>query len=515
VPLRHLRFTAALAAAGLLLGGCWLSAEGVSAPSPGSTTTQAPVVDPDVAGALLPFYTQTVVWTDCEDGFECATFEVPMDYERPDGETITLAAKRYPAREQGQRLGSLVVNPGGPGGSGISLVDAVPAYFSADLVAAYDVVGFDPRGVGTSEPAVTCVEPEQLDALRAEVYLDTPADLARYREDMQDFAAACRQNTGELLAYVDTESAARDMDVLRALLGEADLDYLGYSYGTALGATYAELFPERTGRLVLDGGVDPSLPYADYVAGQAAGFEAALRAYAANCLDSGSACPLSGDVDAAVGQVGRFLELLVGSPLPTGTDRPLTRTLAVSAISYAMYEDSFWPVLTEALTAAMRERDGSMLLFLADLSADREADGTYSSNLSAAFPAVTCLDLPVDASPEAMAAEAGRLAELAPTLGFTFSYGEIACDVWPVAPVGEPAPVSAPGAEPILVVGTTGDPATPYAWSEALAGQLESARLLTYEGLGHTAYGRSNRCVTEAVDDFLLEGTLPAEGTVC
>lgn len=494
----------------LVVGAC---NTGTSTADLGPSTT-ASVVELDAPDGLQAFYAQPVTWADCGGGAECADVEVPMDYADPTGERIELALKRVLAGNPGERLGSLLINPGGPGGSGKSLVDSASLVLSADIVNVYDVVGFDPRGVGDSTP-ITCVSDAELDALRAAVFdTSTPEGRDSLRADMVRLADACAANTGPLLGYVDTVSAARDMDVIRSVLGDERLTYLGYSYGTALGAAYADLFPARVGRLVLDGGVDPTLGHAELGLGQAAGFEAALRGYAEDCLAGGD-CPLTGSVDEAVGQVQRFFDLLAGSPLPTSSDRELTQSLAVSGVLLTLYDDQYWPILSEALRAAMTNRDGSQLLFLADLVADRQADGTYASNSTVALTAINCLDLPVNADPAAMDAEAEKLIAASPTFGRFFAYGEIACDVWPVDAVGVRGPLAAEGAAPILVVGTTGDPATPYAWSVALAEQLESGLLLTFDGEGHTAYGRSNDCVTDAVDGYLIDGVVPEDGLVC
>lgn len=487
------------------------------APS-GRPTTASPtptVGDTDgVPKGLEPFYRQAVAWTDCGAGFECARVDVPMDYAAPEGERVELALKRVRAGDPSTRIGSLLVNPGGPGGSGMSFVESASMVFTPEVMAAYDVVGWDPRGVGASTP-VECVSDAELDALRAVVY-DTTTQEGRdaLRADMKRLGEACEANTGVALGFVDTVSAARDMDVLRAVLGDADLYYLGFSYGTALGAMYADLFPERVGRLVLDGAVDPALDYAELGYGQAAGFEAALRAYAADCL-AGSDCPLTGTVDDAVFQVQRLFDLVAGSPLPTASGRELTQPLAVSGVLLTLYDNQYWPLLSEALRAALEQQDGSLLLSYADLVADREPDGTYSTNSTVAFTAINCLDYPVTTDPEFMDAEAARLRELSPTFGQFLAYGEIACDVWPVDATGVRRPLAAEGAAPILVVGTTRDPATPYAWAEAMAEQLESGRLLTFDGEGHTAYGRSNACITDAVDGYLLHGKVPREGLVC
>lgn len=514
VPARLSRVLAAVVALLLLLSACaWVRGDSGAGPDPEPGGTPLAVVGRGVAKDLLPYYKQRVDWQACGE-LECALVQVPLDYDHPGGEQITLALKRSLAGDPARRVGSLLINPGGPGGSGITLVESTPQFFSRDLLDGFDVVGFDPRGVGEST-AVECLAPAELDELRAAVY-DTRNQTGRdsLRADARRIVEACQAKSGDLLPHVDTVSAARDMDILRAVLGDAELYYLGYSYGTQLGATYADLFPERVGRLVLDGAVDPTLTYAALGYGQAAGFEAALRAYVADCLE-GRACPLRGSVDDGVAQIQRFIALTAGSALPTASDRALTQSHAVSGILLTLYDDRYWPVLTEALTAAMRDKDGSQLLFLADLVADREDDGTYSSNSVLAFTAVNCLDLPVDASPAAMDAAAARLRELSPTFGQFLAYGEIICDEWPVPATGDAQPLRAQGAAPILVIGTTRDPATPYVWAESLADQLESGILISFDGEGHTAYGRSNDCVEGAVDGYLLRGELPADGLSC
>lgn len=467
---------------------------------------------PEVPAELATFYEQTLTWEGCGNGFDCTDVTVPMDYAQPDGETVTLAVKRRAAGDD-EPVGSLLINPGGPGGSGVQLVESVQLMFSSDLLDGYDVVGFDPRGVNESS-AVDCVDDAELDRIRAEDFAPTEEGLALFAAAAEELAAACAQNTGELLGHVDTDSAARDLDVLRHVLGEPRLDYLGYSYGTSLGATYAELFPEHVGRMVLDGAMDPSLGSDGIVRGQAAGFERAIRAYAEDCL-AGSDCPLSGDVDTAVGQVRDLLELTRHTPLPTGTDRELTAPLAFSGVIMPLYDDAYWMLLTSALEAAMHQSDGSQLLLLADLSAERQPDGTYATNSTEANIAINCLDYPVEGDLAAWRQQAKDLEEISPTFGSALAFGDVTCDSWPHEATGVPAPVTAAGSEPILVIGTTGDPATPHEWSEALAAQLESGVLVTYEGEGHTAYGRAGECITSAVDRFLLEGVVPEDGLVC
>jgi pimeloyl-ACP methyl ester carboxylesterase len=445
---------------------------------------------------------------------ECTTLEVPLDWDDPDGETIELAIARVPATNQDKRLGSLLVNPGGPGGSAIgSLRDSLLPSISKDVRARYDIVAFDPRGVGQSTPVTCYTEAEQLDEFFAADWPRTPAGYEQSLEIVEPFAQACAENSGPLLAHVDTVSAAKDMDAIRGFLGDEKLNLLGYSYGTFLGATYADLFPEKVGRLVLDGALDPSVDGSLHEVEQAAGFEGALEAYLEDCLGT-DICPFDGTVDQAKAEIHQFLLDVEANPLPTNDpDRPLTLPLAMSGIIVAMYDEGSWIMESTALLYAL-EGDGSSLLLLSDFYYERE-NGEYASNQMEAFIAINCVDDRLPADLASVEAHAAALKEASPTLGEFWAYTEKQCEVWPYPQVGQPHVINAPGAAPILVIGTTGDPATPYHGAVALADQLESGVLLTYQGNGHTAYGRSNDCVTKAVDTYLLEGTPPEDGLTC
>lgn len=519
--MRARRAVAALAGTILVLAGC---SQG-SAPAPSGTPETLPPAtgsvevpdEPAADPAFEAYYEQKPAWEGCGERLECATVTVPVDWEEPAGQTIDLAVARLLATDPGARIGSLLYNPGGPGVSGAQLVrDFGEQLVSADALARYDLVGFDPRGVGGSAP-VDCLSDDELDAYLAyDIEAGTDEGLADLAREAQAFADGCAASAGLLLAHLDTPSAARDMDVLRAALDEERLTYLGKSYGTLLGAYYAGQFPQRVGRLVLDGALDPANGYDDVVQGQAGGLELAFRNYLQACLDGETSdeCPVRGTVDEAAQQVQRVIAQAEEQPLSTGSDRELTVSLAVTGIITPLYDDASWPVLDQALTAALAG-DGGPLLRLADLYAERNPDGTYDSNLLEAFAAINCLDYTVDDDPDAMRALEDRLAQESPTFGPYLAFGEVTCGLWPEEPVRASEPIDASGAPPILVVGTTGDPATPYQWSQALAEQLESGRLLTYEGEGHTAYARTSQCVDAAVDGYLLDGVLPGEGATC
>ena len=508
---RRLTFVATLSAA-LVLAGCVAPVHQVTPP----TTNPSVAVPPSSAPAgSEKYYSQQVDWSSCPQGTQadqCATVEVPLDWADPAGATVKLAVARDAATGN-DPVGSIFVNPGGPGASAIDFLSTVDTIMSAEVRDEYDLVAFDPRGVARSAP-VTCYDGPQMDELTAADFdLTTDAGVQAQEDAWGAFGKACAANTGDVLGHIDTVSTARDMDVVRALVGDSTLDYLGYSYGTKLGATYAALFPTTVGRMVLDSALDPKVDGDQMSAGQAAGFESALRAYVTDCL-GGSRCPLSGSVDDAMAQIKTMLDRTHTAPLPTQSGRRLTAPLAFTGIAYPLYSQSAWPQLTTALRAALGG-DGSVLLALSDAYYDRASDGTYTTNTTEAFSAISCLDLPATTDLAQMRTNAAEIAQAAPTVGEFFSYSGTLCAQWPVPAAGGLSDYSAQGAPPILVIGTTNDPATPYVWAQALASELSSGVLLTHVGEGHGVYGLGNACATSAVDDYFLDGTTPAAGTRC
>ncbi|MFD0272659.1 alpha/beta hydrolase [Kitasatospora sp. NPDC127111] len=538
---------AAVLAAGLLLGGCSSSpstpgasssdtvAPGPATASGGATPTAAAFragvtpLEPlpaAVPAALAPYYGQKLAWQPCDEGFECATFTVPLDYEHPAGGDLTLSAVRAPAGSSGGpagsaagasgagRLGSLLLNPGGPGGSAVEYVEGVAKTYDSGVRARYDLVGVDPRGVGRSAP-VTCLSGERMDAYTAvDITPDDQAEIDALVAADKEFAEGCRQRAGDRLGHLSTVEAARDLDVLRALLGDEKLNYVGKSYGTFLGATYAGLFPGRVGRMVLDGAMDPSLDALSGNRTQAGGFETAWRAFAQDCTKRED-CPLGRTEQQAGEQLTALFRTVDAQPLPTtdGTRR-LTEAQATTGVIQAMYADFLWPKLRTALADA-KAGDGTALLKLSDSYYERGSDGSYP-NLMFANMAVNCLDLPAPFTGPADAQQAvPDFERTSPRFGRDMAWMALTCSYWPVKATGAPHTVRAAGAAPIVVVGTTRDPATPYAWAQSLAGQLESGRLLTYEGDGHTAYGRHDACVDGAVNRYLLGGETPEQGKRC
>ncbi|MFF1507341.1 alpha/beta hydrolase [Streptomyces sp. NPDC058326] len=511
---RLLRTSAtALAAAGLILSGC--TGGGDAAASRTTAARSAPSASAD-AGALKKFYAQRLTWRDCGvAGFQCATLRAPLDYAKPDGGEIELAVSRVRATGPGKRLGSLLVNPGGPGGSAVGYLQGYAGIgYPAPVRARYDMVAVDPRGVARSEP-VECLTGPRMDTYtQVDQTPDDRAEVNALSAAFKEFAAGCEKRSGKILPHVSTVETARDMDVLRAVLGDAKLSYVGASYGTFLGATYAELFPDRVGRLVLDGAMDPSLPAIDLNRDQTAGFETSFRAFAADCVRQPD-CPLgTGSVEAAGEALKKFFRDVDAEPVPTGESRPLGESLATTGVIAAMYDEGAWPQLREALTRAIGG-EGSGLLALADSYYEREADGTYA-NLMSANAAVNCLDLPpAYTGPADVQKAVPSFEKASPVFGKGLAWAALNCTSWPTRPTGRPHRITAEGAAPILVVGTTRDPATPYKWAQSLAGQLSSGTLLTYEGDGHTAYGRGSDCIDTAINTYLLEGTAPQDGKRC
>ena len=498
---------AVLAVALLALAGCVPS---FLEPAPPQSTPTGE----EVGGALEPFYSQVLEWERCGEGLTCATATAPLDWDEPERGEIELALVRHAA--SGERIGSLLVNPGGPGASGYDFIaESIDFAVGAPLKERFDIVGFDPRGVSRSTP-VTCYDAAEMDEF---LFGIVPAErgsdewVAAVGAASAEFGAACSENTGDLLGEVDTESAARDLDLLRAILGDERLNYLGFSYGTFLGATYADLYPDKVGRLVLDGALDPSASETEVSKAQAVGFEQALRAYLESCL-AGTECPFEGSVDAAMDEVGRLLASVNASPL-RGTDgRMVGADTLITAIITPLYSVDSWEYLSQMFESVMFGQ-AEVALALADIYYGREPDGTYGDNSTEAFRAVNCLDYTYQADVGVMRERAAEIAEVAPVIGPYFGFGDISCINWPYQGEGEREEIHAAGAAPILVVGTTGDPATPYEWAVALAEQLESGVLVSYDGEGHTAYNKSNACVSDAVERYLIEGTVPAADPMC
>lgn len=492
-----------------------------SAPTP-DPTSSAPTQSPSASQSASPgaadgtdprlarFYGQKLSWHDCGRD-QCAQLTVPLNYAKPAGRTLELAVLKVPAT--GTSHGALVVNPGGPGGSGVNYAAAGSLQFGSALSRAFDIVGFDPRGVGQSDP-LRCADTAQLDRLVSfDPDPDTEAEANQMDALIRGFGQGCLDRSGALTRHMSTDEVARDMDILRAALGQQKLDYLGASYGTLIGATYANMFPKRVGRFVLDGAIDPSLSNEQLSLAQAHGFETALRAYVKDCVDGGH-CFLGGSVNAGIARIQAFLQEVEATSLPTGSSsRPLTEGLAMLGIWMPLYVKEYWPQLTAALKQAF-DGSGSGLLRLADLYTSRGPSG-YTDNSMEALYAVNCLDHDDSIPTKDVPAHFVQFLKASPTFGQAFAYGLATCSSWPVHSGKHTVALHAAGAPPIVVIGTTRDPATPLAWAQALASQLDSGRLITRDGDGHTGFQRGNSCVDDAVEGWLINGTVPKPDLHC
>ncbi|MEV7775112.1 alpha/beta hydrolase [Kitasatospora sp. NPDC086791] len=448
--------------------------------------------------------------------WQCATLKAPLDHTKPDGPTIDLALIRSKAKDEQHRIGSLLFNFGGPGASGVATLPALaPTY--ASLNTRYDLVGFDPRGVGASA-GVTCLGDRAMDASAAvDSTPENPAAVKALDDSNAQFVAACEHNSAAVLPYVDTESAARDMDLMRQVLGDPKLSYFGISYGTQLGGVYAHLFPQEVGRMVLDSVVDPTKDPQQSALGQAQGFQLALDDFMKACAAQlGAACPTGAGGDEGTAEVAALVRKLEQSPLPTKDGRQLTETLGVTGIAGALYSQETWPALAAGLTEAMDQGTGTTLLQLADGLNGRDAQGHYS-NLNAANRAVSCADARQRYSDQDVQQQLPPFQAASPVFGAFTAWGLTGCTGWPVPGKGDHPEVAAPGAAPILVVGTTGDPATPVEGAHAMAQQLGAGVgvTVTLQGEGHGGYNTGNPCLKQTVDAYLLDGTVPADGTTC
>ena len=451
----------------------------------------------------------TIAWTDCGGGFQCGTLDVPLDYDHPEGRKISLALIRLPAKDNANRIGSLLLNPGGPGESGIEFLRGDVASMS-NLNRRFDLVTWDPRGVAASTP-VTCVDGAQEDAyLALDTVLDDPQEKQAAIQAVKDFAAGCEKRSGDLLPFMDSASTAHDMDQIRQAVGDEKLTYLGFSYGTYIGQWYAHLFPDRVRALSLDGVVDPTVSANDSLLAQVVGFEQNLQAFLKDCK-ARTSCLYGRSGDPST-KLTALMNRLDTTPLRVG-GRELTRALAMTGLLVSLYDEGLWRYLDQGLTSA-ENGDGRILLLLADAYNHRNADGTYSNLFNGAFHSTYCLDYTVPTDVAAYDALGPSFAKASPLFGPWSQYANLQCAVWPVKPKHTQGPITVSGAPPILLVGGTNDPATPYAEAQSVNRQIEGSVLLTREGNGHTSYD-SSACAHAAEDAYLISLTLPAAGTVC
>jgi pimeloyl-ACP methyl ester carboxylesterase len=470
------------------------------------TAAAAPAVQ--AAAVAQAAAAPAITWGACKDlpgpkDLECGTLRVPLDHAKPNGKTIDLAVLR--AKAIGDRLGSVVFNFGGPGGPAVETLAATTDGYK-DLRARYDLVAIDPRGVGRSSP-VTCGTTAELDRFFA---LDarlggSAAERAEVIRATKKYIAGCEKNSGDILPHVGTQAVARDLDLLRTALGEDKLDYLGYSYGTMLGSTYATLFPRNAGRMVLDAAADLTQPQLKLAEAQIAGRERTYRLFLDDCVKNG--CDFGSTAKAANKTVERLVEGLRKKPLKVG-DRKLTGGLAATGIAIGLYAKPVWPAIESAVSKAVKG-DGSGLLALSDAFTGRSPDGRYSTMLQAGM-AVSCLDA-VEPATLGQAVKADRrLRKMSPLFGG----GSATCALWPVPNVPNDR-IDATGSDPIVVIGGKADPATPFEWAESMARKLKTGVLVTFEGEGHGSYGQGNKCVDKLVHEYFFDGKIPVAGSSC
>ena len=512
------------------------SSSGTSNGSSGSNGSQGSngSTGASVPKGLESFYRQNLVWTDCPDGatgtaFQCATVTVPLDYDHPQGKTITVALKKLPSTSSSPR-GSVFLNPGGPGGSGISLINAQAGLYTSGglsgVLENYDVIGFDPRGIGQSTP-ITCWSPDDVQAImagRAEAPSQlTPGSATDIVAKGSRDAATCQKYTEvpEILDHMDTRSVARDMDVMRALVGDQDLNFLGYSYGTYLGAVYTELFPDNVGRVVLDSAMDPALSRQEAFEGDAAAEEQTLRTYIES-QQGQAGFPLNGSTDEAVTRLATFLDGLDANPLTVsdGADS-LNRAEATNAIKeLVVASPDKWPLLNEGLTQAMNAHDGTALMknagFLPGEGGPTATEAQIVEHLQSVygFAANRCLDFPDTGNQASWDAALASYRRDYPVFHSLVPQHNAYCHGWGHTGKTEPVDVDVDATNPVLVVGILHDPATPYPWSKALVSRLRNSHLLSVDMYGHGATG-FNACATAKVNDYFVKGALPSNGEVC
>ena len=483
-----------------------LTISGCGNSSSSSNTAENPL------NTTTDFIVNPIEWKPCDGSanteVECGNIEVPFDYADPDQGSFVLFVKKHNAASPADRIGSMMVNPGGPGFGGSSLADDAQYYFSQDLIDHFDIIAWDPRGTGESTPSVDCV-----DTFDEYFALDSPPETSEEKQALIDASQAfndkCAENSGTILPFISTQASAQDINSLRLALGEEKVSYFGFSYGSELGTTWATMFPETVRAIVVDGAVDPNASSTEEGMNQAKGFEGQLSTFLKQC-SAKATCEFhnGGNAEAAFDKLVLDID---AEPLEVSKERtPVTQGVLFTAVAQAMYSDYYWPQLSEALSAAQKG-DGSGILQLYDDYYQRKGDGTYGNELEA-FLAISCLDDPGASSVEDVDSHIEDFITAAPRLGGNFAYG-YSCALWPVKQAAK-VTITGKGAGPIVVVGTTGDAATPLDSTRKMAQSLEKGILIVVDANQHTGYG-ANNCVVKAVDDYLIELTIPTNETTC
>lgn len=511
----------AVTAIGLLavagLSGCGGDSVNDTAELPStSSTISAAVLPAAVPPAAREFYQQKIAWSPCGSGplkaLECGEAQMPLDWAKPSGEKISLAVLRHKAT--GKRKGALFLNPGGPGESGVEFAANAVNLFDKKIIRSYDLVGWDPRGVGRSS-AVTCLPSSELDAFYAEdVTPDNAAENAASLTASKRFFEACRKNTGPLVDHVDTVSTVKDLDALRVIVGDEKLTYYGASYGTALGLTYAKTFPSTVGRMVLDSIDDTTISAKNMATQQAQSFERTLGVYLNTC-GRRKTCSLKGVPEAQRKQkLLTFIAATDTHPIPTAAKRPLTQSLLVTGMAASLYAEAQWAGMDTALAKAFAG-DGTEMLTLADGYLGRDESGEYKQR-QAALAVISCLDKADPRTDAQRKADALEIARLSPVFGATLMSDTDQCALGKLKGAPVETTLAVKGAPPIVIVASRNDAATPYQWAQHVASMVTPSRMITFNGADHAAYVSSgSKCVTSAVNTYLLDGSLPAPNLTC
>ena len=465
---------------------------------------------PDYPKTLAGYYAQEIDWKTCLQDFQCATLAVPIDYTKLSTGTFEIALLKYEARAS-KKLGSLIVNPGGPGGSGVDYAYAAEYIFSPAILDRYDIVGFDPRGVARSAP-IRCLSDKELDANNnSDSKPDNDAEFQQILQDTKKYVEKCKDKNKYLNSY-STANVARDLDILREAVGDKQLNYMGKSYGTYLGTLYAHFFPEKVGRVVLDGAVDPSISNFQQTLTQAVGFDQAFTSFVADC-NKRKNCTLPKNKDAAIAEMQKLFSNAADKAFPTKNQsgRKLSESMMVLGTASAMYDSQTgWPQLRRAIAEAQKGH-GDTFLKLADEYTGRQEDGNYPNNEFDSGAVIDCLDFNEPRTVEKIRDDAKAFAAKAPLFGPYLAYGGVTCKFFNQDSEVTIEPIST--ANPVIVIGTTGDPATPYEWSQGLSKLLTNSRLISLTGEGHTGQGQGNACIDDQIDDFYLTGKAPVTST--
>ena len=453
---------------------------------------------------IKDYNSQKLDWQDCYGEFQCSSFKVPVDYDNMDEKYFVLKVLKHSALEEANKLGAIVVNPGGPGGSAVHYAFNAKYIVSEGLLKKYDIVGFDSRGINNSEEIRCLTDAEEDTFLSADASDGGPQSIAALKEISKDFASKCAKAAGAKLGHLSTLEAAKDMEILRNLLNENKLNYLGKSYGTYLGTLYASLFPKSVGRMVLDGAVDPSSSLREQQITQAVGFDQALNNY------------LASQSKFSLAEIQSLLKNSKSNPMEDSSGRKATQSLVITAIAQSLYDpNDGWRELSKLLNKAIIQNDPSGIFELADIYNTRDDSGSYYSNQNDIAIMITCLDWQEPRSIEQMRLDRDAFMKAAPVFGQFLNFAGLPCKYWKAKPQLPKAQLTKIITSPIIIIGVTEDPATPYKWSQNLAKVFPNSKLLTLKGEGHTGHNQGNKCVDSAVDSYYLTGKIRTSALIC